>query len=85
MPRFYFDLQDNDGLVIDDDDVELDVDAVQNEAAFTMADAVRDKLRGPAKAGEIAVQVRDDVGKIMRFRVAIEMQIERKTELRRPV
>jgi hypothetical protein len=79
MPRFYFDLQDNDGLVIDDEGVELDVDALQKEAAFTMADAVRDKLRGPAKAGEIAVQVRDDVGKIMRFRVAIEMQIERKS------
>jgi len=79
MPRFYFDLQDKDGLVIDDEGVELDVDAVQKEAAFTVADAVRDKLRGPAKAGEIAVQVRDDVGKIMRFRVAIEMQIERKS------
>jgi hypothetical protein len=26
---------------------------VQKEAAFTMADAVRDKLRGPAKTGEI--------------------------------
>ena len=78
MPRFYFDLQDNDSLVIDDEGAELDVDAVQKEAAFTVADAVRDKLRGPATTGEIAVQVRDDVGQIMRFRVAIEMQIERK-------
>ena len=78
MPRFYFDLQDNDSLVIDDEGAELDVDAVQKEAAFTVADAVRDKLRGPATCGEIAVQVRDDVGQIMRFRVAIEMQIERK-------
>jgi hypothetical protein len=78
MPRFYFDLQDDDGLVIDDEGVELDVDAVQKEAAFTMADAVRDKLRGSATTSEIAIQVRDDVGQILRFRVAIEMQIERK-------
>ena len=77
MPRFYFDLQDNDGVVIDDEGVQLDVDAVQKEAAFTMADAVREKLRGPATTGEIAVQVRDDAGQIMRFRVAFEMQIER--------
>ena len=78
MPRFYFDLQDNDGLVIDDEGVELDMDAVQKEAAFTMADAVREKLRGPVTTGEIAVQVRDDIRKVMRFRVAIEMQIESK-------
>jgi hypothetical protein len=78
MPRFYFDLQNDGGLVIDDEGVELDFDAAQKEAAFTMADAVREKLRGPATTGEIAVQVRDDVGKIMRFRVAIEMEIDRK-------
>jgi hypothetical protein len=51
MPRFYFDLQDDDGLVIDDEGVELDVDAVQKEAAFTMPDAVREKLRGPPTTG----------------------------------
>lgn len=79
MPRYYFDLQDNNGLVIDDEGAELDLDAVQKEAAFTMADAVRDKLRGPTYAGEIVVRVRDDDRQIMRFRVAIEMEIDRKS------
>jgi hypothetical protein len=77
MPRYYFDLQDDDGIVIDDEGVELDAAAVQKEAAFSTADAVRNKLCSPIKTGAIAIQVRDDVGHVMRFRVAIEMQIER--------
>lgn len=78
MPRFYFDIQDCDGVVIDDEGVELDEDAVQKEAAFSMADAVREKLRGPVTNGEIAIQVRDDQGAFLRCRIAIEMKIERR-------
>ena len=80
MPRYYFDFRDEDGPAIDEEGVELrDVEAAQSEAAFAMADAVRDRLRGPVpRPGEIAIEARDDIGRVARVRVSIEMQIERK-------
>lgn len=79
MSRYYFDLRDQDGLVIDDEGVELpDVDAVEKEALQALIDAAREALVRPVKARETAIEVRDDVGHVMRARFEIAINIERK-------
>jgi hypothetical protein len=56
---------------------------VQKEAAFTMADAVRDKLRGPAKAGEIAVQVATTLGRSCVSELLSKCRLNEKTSCAR--
>jgi len=45
MPLYYFDLRDNDKLVPDGEGTEVpSIDKVQNEAAYALADILRDQL-----------------------------------------
>lgn len=79
MSRYYFDLRDQDGLVVDDEGMDLsDMDAVETEAKQAMVDAARETLVGPIRAGETAIEVRDDVGHVMRVRFEIAIEIDRK-------
>jgi hypothetical protein len=72
-------LRDSEGIVLDDEGVDLpDLEAVQAEASRAMADAIREKLERPIRAGEAAIEVRDEIGHVMRVRLSIEMKIERK-------
>jgi hypothetical protein len=46
MKRYYFDLRDSEGLSVDEEGLELqDVQAVQEEAALSLADAAQHGLR----------------------------------------
>lgn len=79
MPRYYFDLIDSDGLVLDEEGIMLrDLDAAQQEAARTLGDMARDLSResGSAAAQHMAIDVRDEFGRVMQVRFSFE--IERK-------
>jgi hypothetical protein len=46
MPLYYFDLRDGDGVAPDEEGTELSsIDEVQNEAAYALADLLRDEAR----------------------------------------
>ena len=59
MPRFFFDIHDNDGLFRDDTGVELEsMEVAVGMARRTLSDMVRDAFRDP-QATELAVKIRD--------------------------
>jgi hypothetical protein len=80
MRRYYFDVIDKQGVAFDEEGVVLrDIEAAQQEAARSMADAARDEvIRQSAGAlTQMSIQVRDDDGPIMRVKFSFE--IDRKT------
>jgi hypothetical protein len=78
MPLYYFDLRDGDGVVSDKDGTELfSIDEVQNEAAYALADLLRDDVRatnGSPHARLLMIEVRDGGGPVLRARFAFEME-----------
>ena len=71
MPRYYFDMRDADGLVPDEEGMELDtMKAVQQEAAQTLAYMARDAIgeypNGPL--GPMAIEVRGDSGPVLQVK-----------------
>jgi hypothetical protein len=68
MERYYFDLRDSAGLAVDEEGLELKcVQAVQEEAALSLADAVRNGLRRSDDAlNQLTIEVRTDTGPFMR-------------------
>lgn len=79
MARYYFDLVDQDGLVVDEEGLEFgDMEGVEREATQAMADAARESLQRPIKPGEAAIEVRDDAGPVMRVRFTVEIEYLRK-------
>jgi hypothetical protein len=80
MQRYYFDVIDEHGVAIDDEGLVLrDMQAAEQEAARSMADAARDEvLRQSAGAPtQMSIQVRDDDGPVMLVKFSFE--IDRKT------
>jgi len=68
MPRYYFDMRDADGVVPDEEGMELGtIKAVQHEAAQALANMARDAIgeypNGPL--GPMAIEVRDDNGPVL--------------------
>jgi uncharacterized protein DUF6894 len=63
MPLYYFDLHDGDGVAPDEEGTELSsIDEVQNEAAYALADLLRDEVRatnGHPHARYLMIEVRD--------------------------
>ena len=75
MARYYFDLQDNDGITPDDEGLELrNLALVQDEAARSLADMARDAVRTNASNQRMAIQVRDDKGPVMNVRFSFEIE-----------
>ena len=75
MARYYFDLVESDGIVLDDEGMELStLEAVREEAARSLADMARDSIRHrlPERAG-MSVEVRDDAGPVMQVRLIFEI------------
>ena len=69
MPRDYFDMRDADGVVPDEEGMELStMKAVQQEAARALAYMARDAIgeypNGPL--GPMAIEVRDDNSRCLR-------------------
>jgi hypothetical protein len=78
MPLYYFDLRDDDKFASDEEGTELSsIDEVQNEAAYALADMLRDQLpaaNGNGLARDLIVEVRDSGGAVMRARFAFEIE-----------
>jgi hypothetical protein len=75
MQRYYFDLRDDDGLTIDDEGIELpDLRAVRYEASRSVVDAARNVLLRPTRPTEVAVEVRDESGPVIRMRFVIDIE-----------
>ena len=75
MPRYYFDLGDDNGLYPDDEGLELaGIDAARQEAAHSLADMLRDAVReGTGRAvRQMSVEVRNDVGPVIRVKSGLE-------------
>jgi hypothetical protein len=79
MRRYYFDLRDDQGLIVDEEGLELgDIRTVQEEAARSLSDMTRDPVRRSAatQAGTLslmAIEVRDDAGPVMHVRFTFEI------------
>lgn len=59
MPRYYFDVQDDDGWSVDEVGIELpDMDSAIREARRAIADMMRDALREQSGEG-ILIRIRD--------------------------
>jgi hypothetical protein len=78
MALYYFDSRDDDKLVPDKEGTELSsMEEVQNEAAYALADMLRDQLpiaNGNGHARDLIVEVRDTGGPVMHARFSFEMQ-----------
>ena len=77
MTRYYFDVRDDHCLALDDEGVELsNVDAVQEEAARSLADIARDavlNLRGCAKVRDLVIEVRDEDGPLLQAKFSFDV------------
>lgn len=59
MPRYYFDVQEDDGWSVDEVGIELpDMDSAIREARLAIADMMRDALREQSGEG-ILIRIRD--------------------------
>jgi hypothetical protein len=78
MPRYYFDLRDEQGLAHDEEGLELaSARAVQAEAAKSVADMARDAILGlPSTGGKqtMAIDVRDAHGPVMQVTFSFEVE-----------
>jgi len=78
MMRYYFDLRDGDDLAPDEEGIELrSMERVQQEAAKTLADMVRDAvlehLRPEGRARRMAIEFRTEYGPVLQARFSLEM------------
>jgi hypothetical protein len=65
MGGYYFDLRDSEGLIVDEEGLELqDVEAAQEEAVLSLSDATRDGLRRSDGAlNQMTIEVRTDTAR----------------------
>lgn len=77
MARYYFDLIDEDVLVIDDEGLDLpDLRAVQAEAAKSLADMARDAVHtsSPTRGlRSMAIEVRNELGPCLQVKFTFEI------------
>jgi hypothetical protein len=81
VPRYYFDLQDDGGIAIDEEGLELPtMQRVQEEAARSLAGMARDTLAtfDNGSAREMAVAVRDEIGPVLLIRCTYQIERPRK-------
>ena len=75
MRRYFFDLVDRGEVALDDEGIELpDVQAAQEEAALALAALAKEMRSNGPQAGltELAIDVRDNAGLVMRVRFEFE-------------
>jgi hypothetical protein len=78
MRRFYFDLRDENGLLVGEDGVMCrDLQAVQTEAARAIADMARDAVHmaAPPSPTTMSIEVRDDDGPVMQVDFRFEVVV----------
>jgi hypothetical protein len=72
MPKYFFDLQDPQGAIVDDEGVELpSVDAARSEARQTIGEAAR-SLMAKGVDGRIVVEVRGPAGPVLTVTATFE-------------
>ena len=73
--RYYFDMVDHEGIVIDDEGMELPtIESVREEAARSLLDMAREEFRPSGGAArELAIRVRDDVGPLLQLKFTFEV------------
>ena len=76
--RYYFDLWDGDQLAPDEEGMEFwSIERMQQEAAKTLADMVRDAVlehvNGDALVRQLAIEVRTDHGRVLQARFSLEL------------
>ena len=77
MPLYFFDTRDEDEFIEDDVGVDLpDLETVEVVAAQALIELARDAIPGSARR-ELAVEVRDEDGPIMRATIMFEAVILR--------
>jgi uncharacterized protein DUF6894 len=78
MPLYYFDLRSGDELAPDEEGTELSsIDDVQNEAAYALADMLRDEVRatnGNPLARHLLIEVRDGGGQVLHAKFSFEIK-----------
>jgi hypothetical protein len=69
MRRYYFDLRDAKGLIVDDEGYELpDLPSVQWEAVLSLVDRSRMTSNGSVELRtDLGIEVRDDAGPVMQM------------------
>jgi len=80
MPRYYFDMREGDEIAPDEEGMELNtMQAVQEEAARSLADMARDAIRGSPNGAEhrMSIDVRDDAGPVMQVKFTFEVHQHR--------
>ena len=78
MRRYFFDLRDENGVVTDDEGIQLStLEAVQAEVAHALADFVRDEARRfnshDSLVRQLEIEVRDDNGAVMKVKFSFEI------------
>ena len=75
--RYYFDMQDGDQLIVDDEGQECaSIERVQEEAARSLADMARDRALTHAHDAvrhSMSIRVRDEKGPILKAQFVFEM------------
>jgi hypothetical protein len=80
MTRSYFDLRDGDELIPDEEGIELrSIEAAQDEAAHALGGLTWDVVSNfnGARSAQMAVEVRDNIGPVMRVTFLCEMDRKR--------
>jgi hypothetical protein len=75
MPRYYFDIREGEDFAPDEEGLELpSIQAVQEEAARSLADMARDSIRKVDGGGhQMAIEVRDDHGPVLQVKLTYEI------------
>jgi hypothetical protein len=80
MMRYFFDMREGDEIAPDEEGMELrTMEAVQEEAARTLADMARDAIRGRTNGSghQMSIEVRDEVGPVMQVKFTFEVRKHR--------
>jgi hypothetical protein len=74
MPRYYFDIRDNQDFVADEIGIEFETfDEVKEEAAVAVTDVAKDVLPG-SEVRNLAIEVRDEIGPVLIVKLRFEIQ-----------
>ena len=77
MKRYFFDLRDGDVISPDEEGMELpDIEAVQEEAARSLADVAKDAVRSRGRhvfGHWMAIEVRDEAGPVLQAKFTFEV------------
>lgn len=77
MPRYYFDIREGAEIFPDEEGLELaTLQAVQEEAARSLAELVRDEVRNhfDGASPRLAIEVRDDNGPVIELALKFELK-----------